>query len=294
MKSQIIAALSFQVSKFTYVDFTEMILNPQNPKVSPQVRQYIIENPDWSKRSEEIIKEFTDGGLSILTPDSKYYPEGFHKMMAPPVFVSYLGAVEKIQHPSIAVVGSRTPSSKGQDFLIQTLTDFLKSTPIPVISGAARGIDQLAHKCALRNNCPTVAILPSGIRNPYPTYFDKWISEIIDSGGCVMSEYLPNSFMQKHYFYRRNQLIVGLSTLLFVIEAKRKSGSIMTARHALDNSRDIAVAPGHPFDPQYGGSLDLLYDGGVLIRDHLDLMMCFNRAFTETRIGFSFEKTTHQ
>ncbi len=280
--SDIVGALKFQTPYFSDEDFKviQRLKNPKDivgrPDVSDDVQIYIRDNERWIEKSERILKYLRSQKINWVTPGSPFYPKRFSWMLEAPTFLTYLGDIACADKLVLSVVGSREPSAKGKEFINQELGNFLKSSPLTIVSGAARGIDQAAHNCALRNQCPTVAVMPSGLLNPYPKDFKTWYEPIIAAGGCVMSEYLPEKFMQRHHFFRRNQIIVGLSKYLLVVEARRRSGSIMTAKHALDNHCDVAVVPGFPFDPQYGGSLDLIYDGGRMIRDHVDLDFMIN------------------
>jgi DNA processing protein len=275
--SDIVGALSFQIPGFTNEDFKVMsAVKPQealfHPEISTYTQEFIRLNSNWIRDSEIILKDLKKHGVNWLLASSPEYPERFRWMQEPPPFLTYIGELACLKRSVLSVVGSREPSLKGKEFLNQELGSVLQKVPMTIVSGAARGIDQAAHACAIRNNCPTAAIMPSGILNPYPRGFNEWYEPILSSGGCIISEYPPDKFMHRHYFFRRNQIIVGLTKFVLVIEARRKSGTMMTARHALDNHCTVAVVPGSPLDPQYGGSLDLLSDNAQLIRDHLDIL----------------------
>lgn len=210
-------------------------------------------------------------GISWMHPLSPQYPPYLLQISDPPVFLNYRGSPAWLKHQCLSVVGSREPSQIGVSWLEEHLRTFLKTVPRVIVSGAARGIDQAAHSVALRSGRPTIAFLPSGLDNYYPNDFKYWMPEIIETGGAVISEYLPDEAMRSRHFHRRNRLIVGLSQLLLVVEAKRRSGSRMSAGLALNFGRDVAVVPGSPLDPQYGGNLDMLYEGAFLVRDATDL-----------------------
>lgn len=270
--TDIVAALTFQISRFSKSDYDLILDSGQNSSsLSKSLIEHFQNNPDWIAKSENLLNDFKRQNIRWLTPRSESYPERFLWMLEPPVFLTYIGDLQCLQYSRLSVVGSREPSTEGVRFLNQELGYLLQKVPLTIVSGAARGIDQAAHGCALRNRCPTVAVLPSGIANPYPRDFKQWYKSILKAEGCIISEYHPENFMKRHYFHRRNQLIVGLSKSLLVIEARRKSGTIMTARHARDNHCTVGVVPGFALDPQYGGSVDLLADGATIIRDHLDM-----------------------
>ena len=136
-------------------------------------------------------------------------------------------------------------------------------------------MDQKAHMISLRAGKPTVALLPSGLSRIYPTSFADWVEEVVATGGALLSEYEDERFMQKHFFAQRNRLISGLGCATLVIEARRRSGTLLTAHEALDQHRPVWVLPGHPMDPAFQGSLDLLTEGGAVIRDATDLCLLF-------------------
>ncbi|OQW54278.1 MAG: hypothetical protein A4S09_06155 [Proteobacteria bacterium SG_bin7] len=267
--SDLLGALSFQVPSFSFADFKKLV-GSESPQI---VEDYFNLKSDWIFRSENTLKELKAKNIQWLSPESHLYPKRFKWMKEPPVFLTYIGDMSCFDRGILSVVGSREPSQAGREFLSQELGIVLQKLPMTIVSGAARGIDQAAHSCALRNKCSTVAILPSGIHAPYPREFKSWVRPILDLGGCILSEYFPGKIMHRHHFYRRNQIIVGSTKSLLVVEARRKSGSMMTARHALENHCDVGVVPGFPLNPQYGGSLDLLIGtNAVIIRDHLDLL----------------------
>lgn len=267
--SDLLGALSFQVPTFTHADFKKL-----NDFESREiVKDYFNLKNDWVESSEKLLTSLKKQNIEWLTPASLEYPERFKWMHEPPVFLTYVGEVSCLERGILSVVGSREPSLAGKEWLAQELGIVLQKIPLTIVSGAARGIDQAAHACALRNKCATVAVLPSGISTPYPREFKDWMKPILDAGGCIISEYVPQRPMHRHHFFRRNQIIVGLTKTLLVVEARRKSGTMMTARHALDNHCEVGVVPGFPHDSQFGGSLDLLVGGNaVIIRDHLDLL----------------------
>lgn len=267
--SDLLGALGFQIPAFSFEDF-KRFCSSESPQT---VADHFGISSDWIIRSENILKNLKAKNIQWLTPASLQYPKRFKWMTEPPVLLSYIGNISCLDRGILSVVGSREPSNAGKEFLSQELGIVLQKIPMTIVSGAARGIDQAAHACALRNKCATVAVLPSGINSPYPYDFKNWIKPILDLGGCIVSEYLPTRFMHRHHFFRRNQIIVGLTKSLLVVEARRKSGTMMTARHALDNHCEVGVVPGFPLNPQYGGSLDLLIKtSAVIIRDHLDIL----------------------
>ena len=208
----------------------------------------------------------------IIYPGHSVYPESFLTIDHPPKFISYVGHSAWLQRLRISVVGSREMSANAKEWMEQYFDLFLKSTRAVTVSGAAFGIDQMAHRLSVRNCLPTIAFIPSGLSQVYPYRFNHEIAEIILAKGAVMSEFLPNQEIKKHHFERRNRLISAISEVLFIVEARRKSGSIMTARLALGQNKTLCVLPSSPMFTQNLGNLDLLFDGAHPLRDEKDLI----------------------
>ena len=154
-------------------------------------------------------------------------------------------------------------------------SEFCEKQKPCVVSGGARGIDQKSHAMALRKSLPTIIVLPSGLGKLYPDSLKQWIGPVLDGGGCFISEYNFDQAMHKHLFHHRNRLIAALGKATLLVEARRRSGTLITAQQAIQLGRPVWVVPGHPHDPHFLGSLDLLAEGAVLIRDAQDLSIYF-------------------
>ncbi len=208
----------------------------------------------------------------MIYPGHYLYPESFLNIDRPPKLLTYLGAPAWLSMNRISVVGSRDMSGESRQWMELYFDRFLKKTGAVTVSGAAFGIDQLVHRLSIRNFLPSIAFLPSGLSQIYPRRFIYDIEYLIEANGAVISEFLPNVEMKKHHFERRNRLISGLCKVLFVVEARRKSGSIMTARLALTQGRTLCVLPSSPIQTNNLGNLDLLFDGAHPLRDEIDLI----------------------
>lgn len=164
----------------------------------------------------------------------------------------------------LSVVGSRKNTSYGRD-ICEKLIAGLKGYPIVIVSGLALGIDTIAHKAALNNNLLTLSIPGSGLDNKvlYPRSNIKLAQEIIDAGGCLLSEFEPDFNATLYSFPQRNRLMAGISKAILVIEAQEKSGTLITARMALDYNRDILAVPGSVFSSNSKGTNKLIHQGAV-------------------------------
>ncbi len=209
---------------------------------------------------------------SILSPSE--LPRLFVQSEEAPSQLYFSGDPSLLQCPLVSVVGAREVKSWVLEWMENELGPALHQCGVGVVSGGARGLDQYAHGLAIRGNLPTVVVVPSGLQNIYPKKIENWrkISKVL-----FVSEYLPAVIMRKHHFHKRNRIIAGLSPLTLVVQASEKSGTMMTARKALDYGRALATLPGSPLDSAFAGNNQLLYDGAFLIRNKNDLVQLFQR-----------------
>lgn len=186
---------------------------------------------------------------------------------APPV-VTYLGNKMCMTRPTIAVVGARNCSAGGVK-LTQKICADLSAHGFTVISGMARGIDTAAHLASVNEG--TIACLAGGIDVIYPSENEALYNDIINTG-LVISEMPLGTKPQARHFPRRNRIISGLSSGLLVIEAARRSGSLITAGFAAEQNRDVFAVPGSPLDPRAQGCNQLIRDGAVLVQTAEDII----------------------
>lgn len=205
----------------------------------------------------------------LLSPN---YPRNFRKMTSPPWTFQYIGSSHWNSGAVLGVVGSREPTFLTVKWMEFDFSEFLKDAPpIWILSGGARGVDQLAHKVSLRYQIPTAAWIPSGLGDIYPESFGLLVEKILLCGGSVLSEFDYHTKMRKHHFYERNRLIAGMSDFVLVPQGSQKSGTMITAHKALEWGRPVMTLPGHPLERSYWGNLDLLQYGADLVRSSRDL-----------------------
>lgn len=231
---------------------------------------------DAKQRALEVVQWCRTNGAKILYPEHLDYPFEPGRLEFPPPFVSYFGHPVWKSANCISVVGSREPTRRSLSWLELNFPDFLSRSHAVVVSGGARGIDQKVHSLALRSQSPTIVFLPSGLACPYPAEWRDWREHVVACGGAVISIHAPYQEIRRHHFEGRNRLITALGKILFVVEARRRSGSIMTARLAREIDRTICVLPASPADPCSAGTVDLLFDGAYPIRDSKDLATLFS------------------
>lgn len=192
------------------------------------------------------------------------YPQEFVRLIDPPLVISILG--KKIwQNEKISIVGSRMPSQKTLWWIAKELHTILARENVISVSGGAIGVDQIVHQTSINLNRPTIAILPSGLGVLYPRSFSDMARVILETGGCLLSEFADEAVVKKYHFSYRNRLIAALGKFAIIVEAREKSGSMITAHRALELGKEVFVVPGHPLEECFRGSIELLKLGAHII-----------------------------
>ena len=200
------------------------------------------------------------------------YPTSLADIPDPPPFLWVIGQADVLHRPMIALVGARNASSLGTR-MARGLAKDLSNQGFVVVSGLARGVDTAAHQASLDGG--TIAVLAGGVDVMYPAENTGLAGDILKSGLRV-SEQAMGVVPQARHFPVRNRIISGLSMAVVVIEAAAKSGSLITARDALDQGREVMAVPGHPFDARASGCNMLIRDGARLIRNADDVIEALN------------------
>jgi len=176
----------------------------------------------------------------------------------------------------LCVVGSRKYTSYGKS-ACEHIIKGLAGTNIAIVSGLALGIDSIAHRAALKHGLPTIAVPGSGL-NPdalYPASHLSLAREIVASGGALISEYSPDFQATKWSFPKRNRIMAGMSHAVLIVEAGERSGTLITARLAMEYNRDVLAIPGQIFSPASHGPNKLIVDGATPINSAEDIMQVF-------------------
>ena len=196
--------------------------------------------------------------IGATEPD---YPAPLREIADPPPLISVIGRTELLNRHSVAVVGARNASANGRR-LARDLARDLAAAGLVVVSGLARGIDAMAHEGALSGG--TVAVIAGGADVVYPEE-NRALQARIAAEGLIVAEMPPGMVPQARHFPRRNRIISGLSLGTVVVEAAERSGSLITARFALDQGREVFAVPGSPLDPRARGCNGLIREGATLI-----------------------------
>jgi DNA processing protein len=213
-------------------------------RLPPEAVDCIIAR-DLLSRAEAEIQAVKQLGGEILLLDDGVYPSPLREIYDPPIVLYVKGAwSECLEQPCIGVVGSRRCSTYGQNSAIMLARD-LAQRGVTVISGFARGIDAAAHRGALDGGGRTVAVLGTGIDEVYPRDHKKLAAEILERGGAVVSQFPLGTPPVSENFPYRNRIISGLSLGIVVVEAAENSGSLITARLAMEQNREVFAVPGN-------------------------------------------------
>jgi len=209
-----------------------------------------------------------DMGAKLLCLGSPDYPKMLATIPDPPPVIWAIGDIGLAQQTNVALVGARNASSLGCR-MAKHLAEGLGAAGYCVASGLARGIDTACHQAALMTG--TIAVLAGGIDRIYPVENAQLAKDII-SHGLILSEAPLGTQPQARHFPRRNRIISGLSLGVVVVEGAAKSGSLITARDALDQGREVMAVPGNPMDARASGCNMLIRDGAVLVRSAADII----------------------
>jgi DNA processing protein len=228
-----------------------------------------IKQPNWQKINN-IIADSIRCHSHIIHYGSSEYPKLLKKIYDPPLVLFCLGNVDLLSLPKIAIVGSRNASVSGRE-IAHNLAGQL-AQHFAVTSGLALGIDAYAHQGALQVGGFTIAVVATGLDITYPARHKKLQKDILQKHGLILSEFLPGVAPKPGHFPKRNRLISGLSLGVLVIEASLKSGSLITARCALEQDREVFAVPSSIYNQQAKGCHWLIKQGAKLVEELADIV----------------------
>ncbi len=205
----------------------------------------------------------------IITSSDSLYPYNLANIDDKPPIISFIGNIEIANKPSIAIVGARNSSLNGNKFA-KRLANELGNKGQIIVSGLARGIDTAAHEGSIETG--TIAVLAGGVNIAYPPQNNNLYNRIIENGGLIIAESPLSTQPIARHFPKRNRIVSGLSSATIVIEATLRSGSLITARMAAEQGRDVYAVPGFPTDPRAQGPNKLIRDGAILIQSADDVI----------------------
>ncbi|MDC0357622.1 DNA-processing protein DprA [Oligoflexia bacterium] len=247
-------------------------------------------------RCAEDLQRWSKGGIRTIALGSAYYPSDLANIFAPPPLLFYRGCGD---HATLgaqlkgsvcfSIVGSRKADVQGCEIAL-AMAQALAQKGVCIVSGLALGVDGAAHRGALRSTStfPTIAVLGNGLETVYPTMHERLAGEIIERGGILLSQFEPGERPYPSNFLNRNRIIAGLSGGVLVVQASQRSGSLVTARYAMEEGREVLVVPGSITHSQYEGSNRLIRQGAVLARsveDILEELPQLNISKTEEKVA---------
>ncbi len=239
-------------------------VNGMNPKTIDALRNFP------KKRVETELKLIEKYEVVLLTLEDPLYPSNLLNIYDPPPLIYVKGEIKKEDNFAVAVVGSRHPLTYGRS-ITQRISGELAENGVTVVSGLARGIDTSAHRGALSAGGRTIAVLGCGIDIIYPPE-NKELARAITKKGAIISEFPFSTPPLGTNFPPRNRIISGLSLGVVIVEAGKRSGSLITARFALEQGREVFAVPGDVSSPQSKGTNQLIKEGAKLVENASDIL----------------------
>ena len=234
-----------------------------------------ILNTKYRENLDKYEAYMKKNNIDIITIYDKYYPEKLKQIYDKPIVLYLKGNKEILNAFSLAIIGCRENSKYGE-IATKKLSYELAKKGIVTISGLARGIDSISHSATLQAKGKTIAVIGSGIDNIYPKENTKLANDIVKNGGVIISEYIVGTKAEKMNFPARNRIISGMSDGVVVIEAKKKSGTMITVDFALEQGKDVFALPGNITSINSEGTNELIKNGAKIITNVQDILEEYN------------------
>lgn len=240
----------------------------QIPGIGTQTAQNIKAFENWQAVDKALaVVEGTDAWM--MTIDDADYPRRLRHIYDPPSIIWGRGNRQALSKPGVSVIGTRKPTAYGEQTARRFATH-LSEHGLSVISGLAYGIDTLAHTATVQAGGTTIAVLGSGINRIYPGSNRRLVEKIIETGGCIISEFVPDTPPDRENFPVRNRVVSGLATGVLVVESDVTGGSMITAYAALDQGREVFAVPHDISNPGGRGGNTLIKKGHAKLCMHID------------------------
>lgn len=236
---------------------------------SIHTRLYKPEHMVQKVESAECLMQYCK--INTVFYDEAAFPPLLREIPDPPFLLYYRGVLPPPDKAAVAIVGTRQPTGYGMKAARELALE-CAHTGLPVVSGLARGIDTFAHRGAIEGGGITAAVLACGLDRIYPQSNAQLAARILETGGCIISEYPPTEPPHPYRFPQRNRLIAGLARATVVVEAPIKSGALITADFALEQGRDVCIHGGMQESVRNAGGKRLACDGAIVIQHASDLL----------------------
>lgn len=209
--------------------------------------------------------------IKTISPKNNNFLQIITTIANVPKKLYFIGSIPTSRTPTVAIVGTRRPTSYGREVTDRLATD-LASRGVVIVSGMALGVDSIAHQATIDAGGITIAVMGGGLDNIYPSVNKDLADKIVASGGALISEYEPDVEPRDFRFLERNRIVSGLSDAIIVTEAAARSGTLATAAHALNQGREVFVVPGNITSPMSAGCNNLIKQGALPITSADDVI----------------------
>lgn len=230
-----------------------------------------ILNKEYRENLDKYIEYMEKEKINLITINDREYPKKLKQINDYPMYLYVKGNIDLLNKKSIAIVGSRNCTNYGK-IVAKDLSDKLVKNNFTIVSGLAKGIDTFSHIGALKSEESTIAVLGSSIDNIYPNENINLAKKIIEKNGLIISEYVIGSKLQRLNFPARNRIISGISEGVLVIEAREKSGALITVDFALEQGKEVFAVPGNINNIFSKGTNQIIKEGAKLVDDIEDIL----------------------
>ncbi len=247
------------------------------PKISPPAKKVLGEFQKLGEKSPlairgiQALESLEQQNAHLITHQNINYPGLLGQIERPPPLLFVKGNIELLSLPQIAIIGTRNPTASGIENT-RAFARYLAQGGFTITSGLALGVDGFAHEATLNVSGKTIAVMATGIDRIYPSRHQRLADTILDKGGLLVTEFAPGTAPHAAHFPQRNRIISGLSLGVLVMEAAVKSGSLITARYALEQNREVFAVPGSIHNPQSKGCHALIKQGAQLVETGEDII----------------------
>lgn len=230
-----------------------------------------ILNKKYKENLKEQVNYLNRNNIELITFKDKKYPEKLKKIYDMPICLYVKGNTEILNKCSIAIVGCRNNTTYGEQVTNKLVAE-LVNKDIVIVSGLAKGIDSISHKATVNKKGKTIAVIGSGLDKLYPMENLNLVKEIIKNDGAIITEYPIGTNPEKINFPARNRIISGLSDGVLVVEAKKKSGTMITVDFALDQGKQVFSIPGNITSKNSEGTNELIKEGAKVVTSIYDIL----------------------
>ena len=236
----------------------------------------------YRAEAERLLSQITQLGWQLTSQDLQSFPARLRDIPDPPMTLFYKGDLSAVSEPQLSIVGSRKATPLGLT-IAERFAKHLSNWGVGIVSGLALGIDAAAHEGALQGRSPTSAVLANGPGPVYPRRHSVLAQRIVEQGGVLITENPPSRELESWRFPERNRLIAGLSLGTLVVEASTKSGSLVTAKLALNQGSEVFAVPGALSNPQSKGCHQLIREGALLVESPDDILNALYQPLRDIR-----------